>query len=101
MDNTDKNKNINQALGAFEAMNDLTPSDHWDESLMRKLQATQRKKKLKPSYILFIVFTLLVLGGNVVYGVKMLSTDVDRSDQDSRLEAVSKAFLINPESVKN
>ena len=101
MERTDINKKVGEALEGFGSMPYLSPTEEWNNTLISKLNASHRAKRLRTSHVLFIIFIALILGGNVAFGLKMLSTDSRHSDQGNRLEAVSNEFLINSVSAKN
>ncbi len=101
MEKIDIHKKIDQALEAFERISYLSPTDEWNDTLLSRLKATQKRKRLRSSHVLFIIFIALILGGNVVFGLKMLSNEGGSSEQANRLQAISNEFLINPVSAKN
>ena len=101
MDNTDINNKVSQALDAFDSISPLSPTDEWQDTLMSRLTGNQPKKRLQNSHVLLFIFVALILGGNVAFGLRMLSTEISHSGEANSLEAVSNEFLINPVSAKN
>jgi hypothetical protein len=101
MESRDINKKVSQALEAFESISYLPHTDEWNDTLMTKLRATQHKKRLMTSHMLFLALLVFILAGNIAFGLKMLGTDRRHSEQGARLETISNEFLINPISAKN
>ena len=95
MENTKINKRINQALEEFQSIGEVQPSLAWTESVMREISGTKRVTKIKSSSTVLVVFMGLILSGNLIFGIKMLT-----GEEGNKLEAISRDFLINPITAK-
>jgi hypothetical protein len=102
MENKELKKRVIQSLEAFEALEELQPSNQWNESLMKRLSSSKRRSTAKKTAgTVIVVITLLCLL-NIGFGITILLTDTGQSEErKAGLEIISKELLINPSSVNN
>jgi hypothetical protein len=93
---------ILQKLNEFETMENIQPSEEWNQLLMKKLSTARSNSVRGMSAVKFAVAALLILLINIGF---ILNTVIRDSKQllrhDSELQIISKEFLINPATINN
>ncbi len=102
MKKTALNNKVILMLNELDAIEDIHPSENWNQSLMDKLTVSKPASvSIFPSKKLAIIVLFIVLI-NVGY---IIGTVINSSKHDIHrnnvLQVISKEFLINPTSINN
>ena len=91
-----------QKLNEFETLENIQPSEDWNQSLMKKIGSARSKPMTGISAAKFAVAALFILLVNIGF---ILNSVIRNSKlpgrHDSELQIISKEFLINPVSINN
>ena len=89
---------VNQTLEDFASRELFIPSPDWNESLMKRLFLSRKRR---PKVPLILLSLGLVLLANVIFDASMVGgkAATHRAD-DNAMELVSRELLINPISAK-
>jgi hypothetical protein len=96
------NNRVLQKLTEFDSLENIQPSENWNQSLMKKIASARSVPTTGPSAVRFAVVVLFILLLNIGF---ILNTMIRNSKQirlhDSELQIISNEFLINPVSINN
>jgi hypothetical protein len=91
-----------QKLNEFEMMQNIQPSEGWNESLMNKIASVKSGSASNFPSARFVIPVLFIVLVNIVL---FLNTIINNSQQgyykDAELKVISEELLINPVSIKN
>jgi hypothetical protein len=102
------NSKIEQMLHDFDALQDIQPSDAWQQSLMDKLAVTTSDAPVSFSTRVLTVVVLLFVALNIGFILKETSTEtsagfvISTTLEDQRatdFKTISKELFINPTSI--
>jgi hypothetical protein len=102
------NSKIEQTLHDFDALQDIQPSDAWQQSLMDKLAATTSDAPFSFSTRVLTVVVLLFVALNIGFILKETATEtsakfvISTTLEDQRatdFKTISKELFINPASI--
>lgn len=94
------NSRVQQTLDMFESLEYIQPSAGWDQSLSEKLASSASNHPSSFQTARSVIVMLVVILLNVGIILTFITNDNRRSFNRSHdLQAISKEFLINPNSI--
>ena len=89
-------------LKELDTIEDIQPSENWNQALIDKLYTSKHSSKLIFSSTKIAIIVLFIILINVGY---IIGTVINSSKHDIHrnnvLQVISKEFLINPTSINN
>ena len=98
MENEELNNRIQESLQQFEGLENISPSNEWNESLRKKL--TRTKSKTTSSTLVISVALLCILNLGFAFTMLMKNNPVT-NERDENLKLVSQELFINPITTNN
>jgi hypothetical protein len=93
---------ILQKLNEFETLENIQPSEGWNQSLMQKIGSASANPIKGLSAAKFVVAALFILLVNIGFILNSVIRDSKQSvSHDSELQIISKEFLVNPVSINH
>jgi hypothetical protein len=93
---------ILQKLNEFETLENIQPSEDWNQSLMQKIGSASTRPIKGLSAAKFAAAALIILLVNISFILNSVIRDSKQPmPHDSELQIISKEFLINPVSINN
>jgi hypothetical protein len=98
MEDSELKEQIQRTIDDLVSIRDITPTNGWNESLLRRLKTSSRKSL---SGKLIIASVCVIVAVNMACGFRMLSQNsLTAKGAGNSLEQLSKELLINPISAK-
>jgi hypothetical protein len=91
---------VMQKLNEFEMMQNIQPSEGWNESLRNKIASAKSGSSSKLPSARFIIPVLLIVFVNIVLFLNTITNNSQQgSNKDKELRIISEELLINPVSI--
>jgi len=96
------NSKVNQKMAELDALEEISPSDFWQESLLNRLAELDRgpKKLFYTNKMSIVVIASIIINLGFIYKIASHKYESQNSRVDN-LQLISNEFFINPISLKN
>lgn len=102
MNQQEINNDVLQKLTEFDSLENLVISSTWNDSLMKKIDHSQKHSFLRLNATKFTLILILIMLINIgLFLNSMLDHKQDISHRCNDLQLISKELLINPVSLNN
>ncbi len=100
MKETEIDNQVSRMLMQFEDLDNLQPSEGWNEALTKKLSTTKQISAMPKSKLLMVSMFFIILNAGFIVKIFLSSSNAGANNNTS-LQTISKEFLINPISLNN